>query len=474
MGMTGTTQPTVGAGEVCRLTIYGPKSRIELAVPAHVPVADLLPTFLGHLGQELGNVGLQHGGWVLQKLGEAPLDEDLGTAALGLYDGDMLYLRPRNDQLPPADFDDLADGVATGISDRRDAWRPELTRRLFLGLVGVVLAFGLLLVPTVGVGVGVAVVAAGVAVLLLVGAAAASRAAGDKGGSVLLSASAIGFALVAGLALPVLRRSLFEAPGVLTAPSILSAGCCVAVVAVLGRIAVGGGSDSGFISAGVAGILTAIAGGLSMWDVIGAKGSAAIVLALTLTLGMRVPVLGARMAGLRIAPLPDTAEEFQQDVDPEPSRELLANTARADDFVTALYVGLGIVGACCLTVLAWSPGWAPMTLASVASMLLMLHCRELLSARQRLAVLIPGLVGAGMVLTALCAFGPLALRLSLVGALIVVAGLLYAGARKLPGRKLLPHWGRAADWGQTILAISIIPLALAAMDLYARVRAGWS
>ncbi|WP_395474520.1 hypothetical protein [Saccharopolyspora spinosa] len=101
--------------------------------------------------------------------------------------------------------------------------------------------------------------------LLVIAAAAASRAAGDKGGSVLLSASAIGFALVAGLALPVLRRSLFEAPGVLTAPSILSAGCCVLVIAVLGRLAVGGGSDSGFLSAGVAALLTAIAAGCPCW-----------------------------------------------------------------------------------------------------------------------------------------------------------------------------------------------------------------
>jgi type VII secretion integral membrane protein EccD len=127
-----TTQTVVGSGEVCRLTVYGPKSRVELAVPAHVPLADLLPTFLGHLGQELATTGLDHGGWVLQRLGEPPLEEDLGTAALGLYDGDILHLRPRDEQLPPVDFDDLVDGVADGIAKRKDAWRPEFTRRLSL------------------------------------------------------------------------------------------------------------------------------------------------------------------------------------------------------------------------------------------------------------------------------------------------------------------------------------------------------
>ncbi|CAM04709.1 type VII secretion integral membrane protein EccD [Saccharopolyspora erythraea NRRL 2338] len=474
LGMTGTTQPTVGAGEVCRLTIYGPTSRIELAVPAHVPLADLLPTFLGHLGQELGNAGLDHGGWVLQRLGEAPLDEDLGTAALGLYDGDTLYLRPRNDQLPPADFDDLADGVATGISERKDAWRPELTRRLFLGLVGATLAFAVLMVPLLGDGGAVALVSGVAALVLLVGAAATSRALGDRSGSVVLSAGAIGFAFVAGSALPSIGRSLLDGPRVLSAPSILSAACCVAVFAVLGRLVVGRGPDSGFISAAVSAVLAAIASGLSLLEVIGAKGGAAIVLAVTLMLGMRVPVLAARMAGLRVLPLPETPEEFQQDIDPEPSRDVLERTARADAFVTALYIGLGIVGAGCLTVLAWSPGWAPVTLALVASVLLMLHCRELVSARQRIAVLMPGVVGAAMSLTAVCAEGNAVLRLVVVVALVAVAGLLYAGARILPGRKLLPYWGRAADWGQTTLAISIIPLVLAAMDLYSRVRSGWS
>src|SRR3954452_24353186 len=116
-----TTTP-VSSGDVCRLTVCGPDSRIELAVPVHVPLADLLPAMLVHLDQRLATSGLEHGGWVLQRLGEPPLDEDRGTAALGLYDGDMVYLRPRADQLPPIDFDDLVDGVATAINDRVDRW----------------------------------------------------------------------------------------------------------------------------------------------------------------------------------------------------------------------------------------------------------------------------------------------------------------------------------------------------------------
>ena len=69
---------TTGSGEVCRLTVCGLTSQIELAVPAHVPVADLVATFPDHLGPELTGAGLEHDGWVLRRLGEPPNDAAAG------------------------------------------------------------------------------------------------------------------------------------------------------------------------------------------------------------------------------------------------------------------------------------------------------------------------------------------------------------------------------------------------------------
>src|SRR6266511_2511499 len=416
------TQPAVGAGEVCRLTLHGPVSRIALAVPAHVPLADLLPTFLGHLGPEPSNAGLAHGGWVLQRLGEPPLAEDLSTAALGLYDGDSLYLRPRDDQLPPADFDDLVDGVATGIGERRDRWRPELTRRCCLGLVGLALALALLLAPTTGPGGSVAVAAAAVAVLLLAGAAAASRAVGDAAAGVLLAGGAVGFAAVAGLALPEPGRWLFDGPGPLTAP---------------GRPAVGG-AKPGFLAAAGCGVLAGIAGLLCSQAHLAPAGAAAVVLTVTLVAGVLVPLVAGRLAGLRIAPLPGTQEEFQLDIDPEPGRQVLEHAARADGYMTALFLGLGAVAAGCLAVLAWTPGWAAPTLVAVASALLALHARELRSVRQRLATLVPGVAGAAMLVAARGAAGGAGLRLVALGGLVAPAGCPAAGCCRTGGAP--PTW----------------------------------
>ncbi len=70
--------------DLCRLAVCGPARTVELAVPIHVPLIDLLPALVGHLGDGLADAGLEHGGWVLQRLGDPPLREELSVAALGL------------------------------------------------------------------------------------------------------------------------------------------------------------------------------------------------------------------------------------------------------------------------------------------------------------------------------------------------------------------------------------------------------
>ncbi len=463
----------MGSGEVCRLVLLGPASAVEVAVPAHVPLADLMPTLLGHLGPELANRGHAHGGWVLQRLGEPPLAEDLGTAALGLYDGDVLYLRGRSAQLPPVDFDDLVDGVATGVKARADRWRAGATRRLVLALAGVALAVGAGVVPAAGAGRLAAAAGGIVAAVLLLAATAASRAWGDALAGRLIAAGAIGFAAMAGLILPAGVRAAPWGPALLTGPGVLAAGAAAAAVALLARAAVGGPAR-GFLATAGAGTLVAVGGLLSTVARVDQAGAAAVVLATALLLAVAVPVLSARLAGLRIRPLPSSAAEFQQDIDPEPSGTVLAGTDSAIGYLVAMYAGLAAVETGCLAVLAAAPGWAAQALTLVASFLLLLNGRDLAGAWQRLATLGPGLIGAVAVLAARTAATTPAHRLGVVAALVLAACLLVAAARTLPGRRLLPYWGRLADLGQSAAAIAVVPLVLAVLRLYARVRAGWA
>ena len=79
-------------------------------MPVSTPVSALLPVLLRHT---VDRRPAPDGSWVLQRLGEAPLDPDGTPETLDWLEGEQLYLRPAEDPLPELDFDDLADGIAT-------------------------------------------------------------------------------------------------------------------------------------------------------------------------------------------------------------------------------------------------------------------------------------------------------------------------------------------------------------------------
>ncbi|MCZ4516649.1 type VII secretion integral membrane protein EccD, partial [Streptomyces sp. ActVer] len=135
--------------QLCRLTVRAPSVSVDLAVPADVPVADLLPTLLRYVGEEAEEAGLDHAGWVLQLLGDAPLDEETTLARAGLVDGAVLYLRPHTEALPEARLDDLVDGIADTAGRRLKTWRPEAARGLLVGsaVATVMAALALVLWP---------------------------------------------------------------------------------------------------------------------------------------------------------------------------------------------------------------------------------------------------------------------------------------------------------------------------------------
>ncbi|MGW3991769.1 type VII secretion integral membrane protein EccD, partial [Streptomyces sp. NPDC004830] len=183
--------------ELCRLTVRAPSVSVDLAVPADVPVADLLPTLLRYVGEEAEEAGLDHAGWVLQRLGDAPLDEETTLARSGLTDGDVLYLRPHTEALPEARLDDLVDGIADTAGRRLHNWHPGAARGLLVGTAVATVLTALLLVFWPGVDSSSRPAYAGVTgLLLLAGAGTASRAVGDR-----LSASALGLLVAPCLAL---------------------------------------------------------------------------------------------------------------------------------------------------------------------------------------------------------------------------------------------------------------------------------
>lgn len=456
-----TTQPSQpaaaagGSGEMCRLTICGPTSRVELAVPAHVPIADLMPTVLGHLDPALATTGLAHGGWVLQKLGETPLDEEHGTAAAGLYDGDVLHLRPRDDQLPLADFDDLVDGIHTGLSARTDSWRPALTRRACIGLAAVC---GLLAVLIAAAGANAAIASAAIGLVLIGGGAAAARLIDDRGAAVTLGSVGVFAIGVAGLAMPA-PTEWFTGSGVLAAAVATAAGAAVTRAAL-------GVARAGFLAVACAAVLAALGCVVGLLVELSAPATASVVVAMVLAVTRAAPQLAAWLAGLSAEPVPTTTEEFQKGLDPLPSKDVLDQAARADVHLTAFLVALGAVGTGALLVVSASPAWDTVTLTLVVAVLLLLQARELQGTWHRVAALTPAVAGLISLLLRWVVDLPLLGQVCVMVGLLGLAGNAVAGAQVLPGRRLVPRWGRLGDILHWLCALAVLALVLTVTGFY--------
>src|SRR5690242_7446667 len=181
-GGTHMSTSSASGADTCRVTVVGPRRRVALALPARIPFAELFPAVADYAGLDADAVRAAPAGWVLQRLGQAPFPLETTPLQAGLHDGELIYLRPREEQLPELAFDDVADVIASGIGERPDRWGPRETRRTALGAAALALTGGAAGLLLSGPPWTDAAVAAGiVTVLLLAGAAAASRVAGDAG-----------------------------------------------------------------------------------------------------------------------------------------------------------------------------------------------------------------------------------------------------------------------------------------------------
>lgn len=446
---------------LCRVVVRAPESTFELTVPTDIPIVDLLPTVVKYAGSSLDEAGLEHGGWVLQSLGGEPLDDDGTADGLGLHHGDVLYLRPRTDTLPPIHFDDLVDGVATTLRGRGDSWRPEMSRGLLLAFVLLLLGTSLAVLAMPGPRDLRIAAAAAVSLLLLAGSASAARAVGDAAAGTALAAAALPFMAFAAGLLPA-----GDDPDIL-GTRLLAGGTTAVGMAAL-ALAVVGTAGPVFLAVGLAATLTAIGGVVMVAGVPLAQTGAAVVV-VTIILGTQVPSVGFRLSGLKLPPLPRNSEQLQEGIEPHDADEVMTRSVVAEQYVIALNIALSAVYVACLTCLLGEHSWAVDALLAVLGVLALLHGRSLGSVPQRLAMMLPG--GYALVLFVIRLSEELASgRLIVVaGALLVASGLAIA-SWTVPGKRMLPHWGHIANLAHTLVAISVLPLVLLVLGVYHALR----
>lgn len=454
---------------LCRITVRAPSKSMDLAVPGDIPVADLLPTLIEYCGEGLAESGLEHGGWVLQRLGGRPLDEETTIDAAGLRDGETLYLRARADALPEPHFDDLVDGIATAMSRRPFAWTPELGRRVLIGLAVTALAAGLIVLALPGqdfwIRTGVAFAGG---LLILAGAASASRAVGDAGAGAALGFMATCYWTYAGWLLPGGELHGADAHQVLGA-RLLAASAAAASGAVLALAAVAAFTPL-FLSTAAVAAAGALGGAIVIVFDLTPRDAASIVALVTVVFGALVPAMSFRLSGLRTPPLPTNAQQLQQGIDPHPSAEVAARTDIADIWMTALLAAAGLICLACSAALVHPIALPGGCMAGALSLLLVLHGRGMGSLWQRLALIAPGALGAlGLIIGTALTIAPQQ-RLSLLAALFATAAALAIASWTVPGRRLVPYWGRAGELLHSAAAVSLLPLALWVLGVYGMLR----
>ncbi|HEY3258823.1 MAG TPA: type VII secretion integral membrane protein EccD, partial [Pseudonocardiaceae bacterium] len=368
-----------------RVTVVAPHTRIDVALPSDVAVADLLPMLLEMAHEQSPDGGSRHGGWCLATLGGAALDPSRALAAAGVLDGDLLRLRRRSESPPPPLFDDVVDAVAVSSPDSYRPWTPRTARVLGQVAGGLALATAAVALFLAGPGLAPAITAGGAAVVAVALGGVIAGVFGDKGTGVLVAAAGLPMAFVAGL---------YTVPGgELDRPNLLLACTLVLVVAAASILVLGAGVTT-FVAAASAAALGAGAALVGTLVAHPAAGIAAGTASVTLAVLSVLPRLTIQLARLPIPQVPRGAEDLKEDTGLPDYAAIERRAGLAHEHLTGMIIGCGLVTAACAVVLAWSGRPAAIILALVVTLVLLLRARTYANGTQAIALLAAGMVAA--------------------------------------------------------------------------------
>ncbi|WP_275414554.1 type VII secretion integral membrane protein EccD [Phytomonospora endophytica] len=452
---------------LARLTISAPRRRIDLVLPDHVPLAELLPTVLDYAGESAADDGERHGGWSLRRPDGKALNSTQSLAMQQIRDGEILHLAPRYADWPEGEYDDVVEAIADGAKVLGSPWQGRHTRRTGLTITAVTALLALAGVLATGPNwflAGILTVAVGFGLLLI--GLVLSRAAGDSMAGALIGALGLpylfaGGYLVLGANLPLTGLG---APSLLVGSAALLLGGIIGFVGIADLLRV-------FTAAALIGFL-GVAAALIGLTSLGTDGVAAIIMSVAVALLPMCPLLAIRLAKLPMPELPQTAKDLVKEGNPPPKDRVFSAVVQADELLTGLLTGASIVAAVSTVVLALTgtqPGEG-LLIGTIACVFL-LRARLFPAVRQRVPLLATGVLGLALLTAGLVwnLDSGLVLAVLLGGvlplaAIVAAAGLVYA--RRAP----TPYLGRIADITDIILIISMIPMACLVLGLFGLVH----
>ncbi|MGW5202245.1 type VII secretion integral membrane protein EccD [Streptomyces spiralis] len=486
----GTGAPS-GAGTgfgFCRVTIVAPDSRIDVALPDDVPVADLYPEIL-RLARQSPGEGAPVGYHLVRRDGTV-LDSSRSFAAQRILDGELLTLRPFAESLPPAVFDDVSEAVASAVTSDRALWDGDLTRVAGLVAGGILPALLAFVVWSSQLRHDMhslqGVLAAVTGVLLTVFACVRARVYDDRGSAVALGLGAMPNIAVGGSGL----LPLAAGEGIGRLQFLLACAAVLIASVVLTLVSPGGdGPFVAFVFASTIGLVTTFIGMLTDLRPIE---TAAVCAPLSVGALAFLPGLSMRFARLPIgfeAPSASRggyAEGEPNAPEPVDAERVAAHAHRGHELLVGLVGGCALVSVGASIVLGFSSNvWAEL-LALATGVAMLMRAGLFRYTAQVAATLSAGLaalvfLGIGLALNPPLEYVRDALHgdttaldirsLWLAAAVAAAAALVTAIGLITPRRGVTPFWGRFLEIAESFVLLTLVPLTLAVFDVYATVRA---
>lgn len=475
--------------ELCRVSVIGGNTQIDVGLPSAIPVASFIGELveliesrnpeLGDTEEDPGSLQTQH--WTLARLGREPISPNRTLTEAEVYDGELLVLRAVGAKETPALFDDVIDAVSRLTADSFRGWTPQAAR--WTGLVAAVLSatIAMLLLAAGrahGEGLAAPFVALGVGLAAMVAATIAVRRYGDALAATWLS--------LGGLILLFTAGALFV-PGSLGSPHVLLGFSVTLLVAAAGYRATGVAATL-FSLAITVSVFGAIAAAVDLiWSPALPKIAGGLLVGALIVISS-VPRLAAVLARLPVPPVPTAGGAIDPaDHEPRPTIEGIGAIG-ATALPSAIGLGrrakaaneyqTGVLAGCTLAAVVGAVGaadpldgirWQGIALAAVAAIILALRGRSFADLTQA------GSLIAGGAVTYVATTAGVALGNSDAGLVAVALLLVFAAAVVVfgiigPHLEITPVMRRLNELFEYALIISVIPLVLWIMGVYGMAR----
>ena len=476
-----------------RVTVLGPTSTVDVALPADLTVAELGPMVVELLGERAAVP------WRMDAATGAPLPSSATLAQLGIVDGELLRIGPAAPPPAPPVLDDVPGALAAAVAAEAGAPSGVSASGVLAAVAVMSVALGSLRGVAgwswVAAGVGVVVAAA---LLVRVGRSGAGSARVGAGGSV--GGAGVGGAGVpgAGVGASGSVGGIGVGPGGSVGPadsggrggevgaggggagggrreSVARALAALPPAAAAGWLAVPGPVPAGVLAAFVAATLAAFAAQAALRTVAPAvlalllvTTTASIGGAFSLLTGISLARVGVAAALLVVlgAPLvPKCALRLAGLTAPAPEARIHPGAELARGHLAGLVLGTAAVAACGAVLAASAGGgWGP-AFAAVVCAVLALRARGFAEALPARAQQVAALLAAAGTVLVVPAPPPVRLALAAVG---MGGALLLVGPTRGPRSPVVRRAVDLAELGLTALAV---PLAVVALELFTLVRA---